>query len=44
MVVFTPAGYEDYFREVSRMVAAGHTPTKEELNLLRADFDTTPVS
>lgn len=43
LVVFTPAGYEDYFREVSRMVVAGHVPTTEELNLLRAEFNTTPA-
>ncbi|MEV0677929.1 cupin domain-containing protein [Actinosynnema sp. NPDC050436] len=40
LMVFTPAGYEDYFREVSRMVAAGHEPTAAELDELRAGFRT----
>ncbi|AHH94655.1 cupin domain-containing protein [Kutzneria viridogrisea] len=43
LVVFTPAGYEDYFREVSRLVANGHQPSNEELNELRAQFRTEPV-
>ncbi|MEU6154138.1 cupin domain-containing protein [Actinosynnema sp. NPDC047251] len=41
LMVFTPAGYEDYFREVSRMVAAGHEPTADELDALRVGFQTT---
>jgi uncharacterized cupin superfamily protein len=41
LMIFTPAGYEDYFREVSRMVAAGHEPSPAELDALRADHDTT---
>ncbi|MEU7530503.1 cupin domain-containing protein [Saccharothrix sp. NPDC042600] len=41
LMILTPAGYEDYFREVSRMVAAGHEPTAGELTALRAGFDTT---
>ncbi len=41
LMIFTPAGYEDYFREVSRMVAAGHEPSADELDRLRAEFDTT---
>lgn len=41
LMIFTPAGYENYFVQVSRMVAAGHEPTAGELDALRADFDTT---
>ncbi|CAL9492915.1 hypothetical protein SUDANB95_03255 [Actinosynnema sp. ALI-1.44] len=41
LMILTPTGYEDYFREVSRMVAAGHEPTAEELTALRAGFATT---
>ena len=43
LMILTPAGYEDYFREIGRMVAAGHEPTAEELDTLRADFNTTPA-
>ncbi|MEU5690296.1 cupin domain-containing protein [Actinosynnema sp. NPDC020468] len=42
LVVLTPAGYEDYFAEVSRIVASGHEPTAAELDALRAEFSTTP--
>ncbi|MEU4802900.1 cupin domain-containing protein [Actinosynnema sp. NPDC023587] len=41
LMVFTSAGYEDYFREVSRMVAVGHEPTAEEWDVLRVDCQTT---
>ncbi|MFD1149219.1 cupin domain-containing protein [Saccharothrix hoggarensis] len=44
LMIFTPAGYEDFFREVSRMVAAGRRATAAELDALRADFDTSAWS
>ncbi|QFZ20882.1 cupin domain-containing protein [Saccharothrix syringae] len=43
LMILTPAGYEDYFREVSALVAAGHEPTAAELDELRARFRTTPA-
>jgi uncharacterized cupin superfamily protein len=43
LVVFTPAGYEDYFREVSALVAAGHQPTPAELVELRRRYRTSPA-
>ncbi|GAA4298914.1 cupin domain-containing protein [Actinokineospora soli] len=43
LMVFTPAGYEDYFREIGRLVASGHEPTPEELTALRAEFGTSAV-
>jgi len=41
--LFRPAGYEQYFRDVHEMVTAGHMPTAEDLNRLRARYDTTPA-
>ncbi len=40
LCVVTPAGYEGYFREVDRRVAAGDTPTSEDLAALRSAYAT----
>lgn len=39
--VLTPAGYEDYFREVAALVASGVEPTSDDLARLRSRFRTT---
>lgn len=39
--VLTPAGYEDYFREVARLVATGVAPGPDDLAALRSRFRTT---
>jgi mannose-6-phosphate isomerase-like protein (cupin superfamily) len=39
--VLTPAGYEDYFRQVAARIASGDEPTPDELALLRSRFRTT---
>jgi quercetin dioxygenase-like cupin family protein len=39
--LLTPAGYEDYFREVSRLVEAGAEPTPDDLAVMRARYGTT---
>jgi quercetin dioxygenase-like cupin family protein len=39
--VLTPAGYEDYFREVAELVATGVEPTADDLAALRSRFRTT---
>jgi quercetin dioxygenase-like cupin family protein len=39
--VLTPAGYEDYFREVARLVASGVEPGPDDLAALRSRFRTT---
>jgi quercetin dioxygenase-like cupin family protein len=39
--VITPAGYEDYFREVAELVATGVEPSADDLATLRARFRTT---
>lgn len=41
--LFRPAGYERYFRQIHEMVAAGHVPTAEELQALRATYRTVPA-
>jgi quercetin dioxygenase-like cupin family protein len=40
--IFTPAGYETYFREIAAEAAAGTPITPELLNELRAKQHTTP--
>jgi mannose-6-phosphate isomerase-like protein (cupin superfamily) len=42
LCMFTPAGYEDYFRQVHAAVSAGAEPTDALLTELRSHFDTTP--
>jgi len=42
LCVYTPAGYEQYFRDVHAAVAAGREPTPELLGELRARYGTTP--
>ena len=39
--VVTPAGYEDYFREVAAMVATGVEPSADDLAAMRSRFRTT---
>ena len=39
--LLTPAGYEDYFREVAELVASGVEPSADDLAALRARFRTT---
>ncbi|SDG51454.1 cupin domain-containing protein [Klenkia brasiliensis] len=41
LCVYTPAGYEQYFRDVHAAVAAGQEPTPELLGRLRARYGTT---
>ncbi|MEV8377154.1 cupin domain-containing protein [Kribbella sp. NPDC056861] len=41
--LFTPAGYENYFRAVAEAFAAGEQVTPELLNALRAEQQTTPA-
>ncbi|WP_433185947.1 cupin domain-containing protein [Actinoallomurus sp. CA-150999] len=42
LCLYTPAGYEDYFRQVHAEVAAGAEVTEELLAEFRARFQTTP--
>jgi quercetin dioxygenase-like cupin family protein len=42
LCLYTPAGYEDYFRQVHTAVAAGAVLTDDLLNEFRARFQTTP--
>lgn len=41
LCMYTPAGYEQYFRDVHAAVAAGEEPTAELLAALRSRYDTT---
>ncbi|MFC3686755.1 cupin domain-containing protein [Aquipuribacter hungaricus] len=41
--LFTPAGYEDYFREVARLAATGAAVTPDVLAGLRAGYGTEAV-
>jgi len=41
LCLYTPAGYEQYFRDVHAAVASGAEPTDDLLALLRSRYDTT---
>jgi quercetin dioxygenase-like cupin family protein len=43
-MVFTPAGYESYFRDIAAAVAAGESVTPELLVELRGRYDTVAAS
>ncbi len=43
LCLYTPAGYEQYFRDVHAAVAAGEDPTDELLAALRSRYDTTSL-
>ncbi|MET7279458.1 cupin domain-containing protein [Kribbella sp. NPDC005582] len=43
-MLFTPAGYENYFRAVAEAFASGEQLTPELLNTLRAAHQTTPAT
>ena len=40
---FTPAGYEDYFRQIDAAVRAGREPDGDELARLRSRYGTDPA-
>jgi uncharacterized cupin superfamily protein len=43
LCLYTPAGYEQYFRDVHAALAAGAEPTDELLATLRSRYGTTPA-
>ncbi|WP_067831016.1 cupin domain-containing protein [Actinomadura kijaniata] len=43
LFILTPAGYEDYFRDIHRALENGHPLTPDHLNDLRAKYDTAPA-
>ncbi|SDO62591.1 Cupin domain-containing protein [Klenkia soli] len=43
LCLYTPAGYEQYFRDVHAAVAAGEDPTDDLLAALRSRYDTTSL-
>lgn len=44
LCLYTPPGYENYFRDVHELVASGLEPTPERLAELRSRYSTTTLS